>query len=96
MDRIKDQKQRQEAKQRPSETSQASEGQRLLTAMQSGGYLVEDEVAEPEEIQREAQLPPYGSKEEAELFEELASELTEALQAEGTTIADEISLGRGE
>jgi len=71
----------------------ASEGQRLIDTMQAKGLLSNDEI---DETELEASLPPYGSDEEAALFEELASELGKAFGAAGTTIADEVRAERDE
>lgn len=84
MGRSKAQSQHQETGRSPSE------GQRLVDTMQAKGLLSNDET------ELEASLPPYGSEEEAMLFEELASELGKAFGAAGTTIADEVCAERDE
>lgn len=71
----------------------SSEGQRLVDTMQAKGLLSNDDT---DETALEAALPPYGSDEEAALFEELASELGKAFGAAGTTIADEVRAERDE
>jgi hypothetical protein len=75
---------------------QKSEGQMLLEAMQARGLLSNDEAADEEEEALEALLPPYGSREEAALFEELASALHQVFQGSGTTIVEEIKAERDE
>lgn len=87
MGRGKAQSQQQETRRSPSE------GQRLVDTMQAKGLLSNDEI---DETALEAELPPYGSEEEAALFEELASELGKAFRAAGTTIADEVRAERDE
>jgi hypothetical protein len=71
----------------------SSEDQRLLDAMQAKGLLSNDDI---DETALEASLPPYGSEEEAALFEELANEFGKAFQAAGTTITDEVRAERDE
>ncbi|HEY7350055.1 MAG TPA: hypothetical protein VH599_17180 [Ktedonobacterales bacterium] len=87
MGRNKAQSQQQETKRSPSES------QRLLDTMQARGLLSNDDF---DETALEASLPPYGSDEEAALFEELAHELGKVFQAAETTIAEEVRAERDE
>lgn len=75
---------------------QKPEGQMLLEAMQAKGLLSNDEAADEEEEALETLLPPYGSKEEAILLEELASALHQVFQGSGTTTDEEIRAERDE
>lgn len=84
------------AESNPIPAQQTSEGQLLIDTMQSKGLLSNAEIADADESELEAMLPPYGSEEETKLFEELANELGKVFQAAGTTIADEIIAERDE
>ena len=92
MSKAKEQEQS-EAQERLLTSSQ----ERMLAIMRSRGHLVAGTAGPiPEAVILEAQLPPYGSKQEAELLRELSRVASEAFRAAGTTATDEVIQGREE
>ncbi len=59
---------------------------RLLALMRAHGHLVEPRNVPPQH--GGADLPPYGSAEEAQLMREIGDELSDALEQSGLSILD--------